>query len=282
MPPMNEQLIKRCSLAMLVSMTLALAMGLQVWGPIQLQAELHRYADQRSWHGLPQALNALSNFPLLLASAWGWRSTAASRWPAHLRAAWRGFHGFMLLSSVLGLAYHLRPNDGLFVATHLAVVGAFGLLTCALLAERLGSAFASRTVRLLVPGVATALGVGLLIGERFSGSIDMRPVMLLEVVPMLLLPSGLLQLPGAQTRALDWFVLLAGYGMSEVFALFDAPIFRATGWISGHTLMHLSLAFAAGWMAYRAAAAAGAGVEGAGAGSSQRSTSLNTSVADAM
>ena len=34
--PMNEPLLKRFALAMLVAMTVALAMGLQAWGPMQL------------------------------------------------------------------------------------------------------------------------------------------------------------------------------------------------------------------------------------------------------
>ena len=279
---MNELLLKRCALAMLVAMTFALAMGLQAWGPMQLSPAMHQFADERSWLGLPHAFNTLASLPLLVMGAWGWRATAASRWPTPLRAAWRGFHAFMMLSALIAAAYHLSPSHALFTLAHTSTVCAVVLLTCALLGERVAPRFVSPAVRSCACIAVAAVGLALWLGERVVGSIDVRPLMLLEVVPLLLIPAGVLHLPGAQTRPLDWLMLLSAYGASKLFELGDAAIFNATGWISGHSLMHLALAFATGWMAHRAGMATGAADDSPATASSQRETSLNTSSLDAM
>ena len=279
---MNEQLLKRFALAMLGAMTVALAMGLQAWGPMQLSPAMHRFADERSWLGLPHAFNTLASLPLLVMGAWGWRATGASRWPAPLRAAWRGFHAFMVPSALLSAAYHLTPNNTLFTLARTGTVCAVALLTCALLGERVAPRFVSPAVRTGACVAVGAVGIALWLGERVVGSIDVRPLMLLEVVPLLLIPAGVVHLPGAQTRPLDWMMLLSSYAASKLFELGDAAIFNATGWISGHSLMHLALAFATGWMAHRAGMVAGAAEDSPSTASSQRETSLNTSSLDAM
>ena len=101
----------------------------------------------------------------------------------------------------------------------------------------------------------------------------MRPLMLLEVMPVLLIPAGALWLPGEHTRASDWIIMLVAYGVAKGFDAADAAVLSVTGWISGHGLMHLSLAAVAGWLAY-CAASARAGTE---APDTRRHTSLNTS-----
>ena len=95
---------------------------------------------------------------------------------------------------------------------------------------------------------------------------------------MLLIPTAVLRVPSTQTRNSDWLIALGLYAVSKLLELADAPIFNATGWVSGHTLMHLGCATVVGWMAYRAAAAraGGSAVDVSADALSQRQTSLNT------
>ena len=279
---MNELLVKRCALATLASMVLALVVGLAAWGPIPLAHEAHLYADARPWLVVPNAFNVLVNVPLFVAGAWGWHATGAAMWPTRLRASWRGFHALVMLLALAAAAYHAAPSNTLFACAHAILAGVVSMLTCALLAERVDPRFASTATLGCVCAGATAMGLALLWGERAAGAIDMRPVLLMEMLPLLLIPAGVLNLPGAQTRPTDWMVMLSSYGVAKVFELADGPIFPASGWISGHSLMHLSLAVTAGWMAYRASMAPVESDAPLADAASQRSSSLNTTSADAM
>ena len=72
--------------------------------------------------------------------------------------------------------------------------------------------------------------------------------------------------------------MLTLYALAKLLETGDAFVLQASGWVSGHTLMHLALSAAVGWMGYCAVlartATAGAGEESGP--SSHRDTSLNT------
>ena len=108
---------------------------------------------------------------------------------------------------------------------------------------------------------ATAVGTG-----HFDGDgADLRAVLLLQALPVLLIPAGAAWLEGRYTQTRDWLLVLAAYAVAKLLDLADAPLLNATGWLSGHTAMHLALAGVAIWMAYLASA------------SRRRHTSRNTS-----
>jgi hypothetical protein len=269
----TEQLGRRCSLAILAALTLATVVGLLAWGAVPLDTSQHQYADQRRWFGLPNALNVLANLPLLLAGVWGWHASRSSSWPAALREPWQAFHLCVAGGSLVAAAYHAVPNDIGFLLAQLAMSAAFVMLTVGMLAERVSARFGSRTglaaAAALLVVTATAVGFG--VGA--TGSTDLRPFLLLQLLPVLLIPAGALSLPGRYTRSADWMIMLAVYALAKAFELADAAIFMSTGWISGHALMHLSLACVAARLAYCAANAPA--VETAD-GPTQRQTSLNT------
>jgi hypothetical protein len=112
-----------------------------------------------------------------------------------------------------------------------------------------------------------------LLGAAWGRGVDMRPLLLLEVLPVLLIPAGALWLPGAHTRTSDWIIALVAYGVAKAFDAADAAVLSVTGWISWHGLMHLTLAAVAAWLAY----CAGNARAGAETPDTRRHTSLNTS-----
>jgi hypothetical protein len=263
---------------MLASMTLAVAMGLLAWGPVELTGHAHRYADNRSWFGLAGAANVWVNAVMFAAGAWGWHATRGSGWPVHLRTPWQLFQLFAMLSAAAAALYHARPNDTLFVLTHVATASGFVLLTLGLLAERVHSRFGSLKICLAVLLGIALTGAIMLFAKARGGSLDMRPLLLLEIIPVLVIPAGALSLPGRSTTVFDWIVVLTLYAFAKLFEIGDALVLEASGWVSGHTLMHLALSAVVGWMAYCAVlartAASSAGEE-AGV-TSHRDTSLNT------
>jgi hypothetical protein len=278
---MSDALGKRCTLAMLASLTLAALMGLVAWGPVPLQPSTHTYADARSWRGLNNVFNVLVNLPLLAIGAWGWSATRMSRWPGHLRRPWRSFHLCVMLSAAMAAAYHAHPGDMLFLLSHIGMAWGMLMLSCGLLAERVDSRIGGVAACSVVGLLVAAVGGVPLLGASLTSAADLRGLLLLEIVPVLLLLTGVLSLPGVHTRRLDWMVVLSAYALSKLLDVGDAAIFDTTGWIGGHALMHLSLAFVAGWMAYRASMATDDASTDDDAsplsGTSQRQTSLNTS-----
>jgi len=275
-----EQLGRRCALILLVSMTLAAMMGLLAWGPIPLSAQVHRYADQRSLLGVPGAANLWVNLVMFAAGAWGWRATRASRWPAQLRTPWQLFHLCAMLSALASGLYHSRTGDALIVLAHVFTAAGFMMLTLGMLAERVHSRFGSLVTCVFVLFGVAMTGLVALFGPSGQNGLDMRPMLLLEVIPVLVIPAGALSLPGRFTQAFDWVVVLTLYALAKLLESSDALVLEMSGWISGHTLMHLVLTTAVGRMAYCAALArAGVAIAASPAESedrTQRDTSLNT------
>lgn len=270
---MSEPLGARCALTLLAALAAATVAGLIGWGPVLLVPAAHAYADTRDWGGLHNAANVLASLPLLAAAIWGIVATRASGWSSELRRSWTVFHACAGAAAAVAAAYHAAPGDASFVLAHSLSAAGFLFLGQGLLAERVHPGFGS-TRALAGTGLLASLACGLVIGGAALGhGIDMRPLVLLEVMPVLLIPAGALWLPGTHTRASDWIIMLSAYGLAKVFDAADASVLSVTGWISGHGLMHLCLAAAAGWLAYCAATAR----SGDEAADSSRLTSLNTS-----
>ncbi|MBC7956007.1 MAG: hypothetical protein H7Y33_09085 [Cytophagales bacterium] len=254
-------------------MTLAIAMGLLAWGPVLLHPGAHHHADTRSLAGVANGINVAFCLPMLLAGMWGWRALGRSTWPAALQTPWRWCFVCVAASAGLAAAYHLAPGNAGYLAAQATAAGAFTLLLCGFLAERVDPRFGSRTAcaaALSVAGMAAGLAA-------LSTSTDVRPLLLLQLMPVLLIPAGALSLPGRQTHKADWLLILGLYALARVSDMGDAAVLRFTGGaVSGHALMHLSLAGVAAWLAYRVSAAASPEATES-AGLAQATTSLSTS-----
>jgi hypothetical protein len=270
---MSEPLGRRCALALLVAMTLAVLTGLLAFGPITLTNTARAYADSRTRIGLPNAVNVLSSLPLVFVAAWGWRATRRSRWPVGLQRAWSTFHTFAMAIGVLSAIYHVAPSDIGFLLAHVAAGGAFVFLTLGVLAERVHAGFASPRGLAAAAGIVMLTALPVARAALLGGPIDLRTFLLPEMLPVLLIPTGALSLPGAHTRSADWIGMLLAYAVGILCDRADAAVLAATGWISGHALMHLGFAAVAGWLAYCAARASASKA----GDSTLRQTSLKTS-----
>jgi hypothetical protein len=245
--------------------------------PLLIDAASHRYADTRAWLGIPNASNVLVNVPLFWLAVWGWCATRAAAWPQSLRVPWQWFHFGAMVSALTSAMYHAVPSDALFVISHIGQTSGFMLLAVGVLAERVDRRFGSAAVCVGVAAMIS-LTVAMMLGGNPHAAIDLRPLMLLEAIPLLLIVAVTLRRPGTFTRSSTWILMLVLYAAAKLFEASDAMIFRASGVISGHSLMHLSLAMAVGCMAYFASMSGSrsAATDSGIAGASQRPTSLNT------
>ena len=236
----------RAAWLLVIAAALALALGLH--GPIPQWAGYHAFADARSWFGLPNAANVLSNLPFALIGLWGLRAHARSRSAAVNRRAWWCFSAALVCTAAGSALYHWAPGNALLVCDRLPIAWACAALTCALLSERVDARWAA------APVLASAFVVGSVavawwwIGER-QGPGDLRAYLYVQFLPMLLVPAALwLKLPTLDEHALrntTWWAALGLYAAAKLMELGDSAVFDALGVTSGHTLKHLLAAAAA-------------------------------------
>ena len=239
--------VRRAESALLLALLLfaLLACALPAAG---LPHGYHHFADQRTWRGLPYAMDVLSNLPFALMGAWGGLQllrVGQGRIGAVQRALAALFFVGLLSTAACSSAYHWAPHDaGLCVdrlGMSLAFAGLLGLAVADRISDRAGVATAV-VVALAAP--ATAL-VAL-------WAANMTPWAVLQGAGLLLL--AVLAARPKVRGALGFSIaaVIACYALAKGLEVADHALFDLThGVLSGHTAKHLVAAFAA-WPVVRA------------------------------
>lgn len=193
--------------------------------------DFHRYADTRTWLGIPNAGDVLSNLAFVLVAASGLRRTYVPM----------GFAVCIGIAAIGGgsALYHVAPSDTLLAFDWAPIVVTLAALTAAVVEDRGG------------PGRATfVVGVGLAIGSvawwLASGGTqggNMAPYVAVQGAGIVLPLAIATILPG-QIR-IGWLVAgTLGFALARTFAAYDRVLLDAIG-ISGHSLKHVAAAQAA-------------------------------------
>jgi hypothetical protein len=231
-----------------VLLLLALAAGVLVLmqGPIAQPDSYHLFADRRSLGGLPNFMNVLSNLGFVVVGAAG--LVALLRVPdppgglPPLRPAYLSFFAGALLIGFGSGWYHLAPDNASLVWDRLPMTLSFMALVAIVVGEHIDARLGRW---LLLPLLALGIASVLLwwAGER-DGQGDLRAYVLVQFLPMLLLPAILLMYRSAFATAAPLWWLIGLYALAKVAELADEALFALGGVISGHTLKHLVAAAA--------------------------------------
>ena len=221
-----------------------LALLLLAWlaPPLAQPVHYHQFADQRSWLGLPFAMDVLSNLPFAgfgLAGLLCLRRLSATQLGAAQRSLATLFFGGLVLTAVCSAWYHWQPDDAGLAVDRIGMAVAFAGL--------LGLAVAGRmSVR---AGVLTAVAV-LLLGPfsvgvwAVSGNVLPWGVLQFGSLALLLVLAWLKPLPGA--LAVRWGVVILIYAVAKVLEQMDHAVFALAGQVvSGHSLKHVVAALVA-------------------------------------
>jgi hypothetical protein len=231
-------------------MTAAVAVAGLLLPPIPQPQSYHVFADRRSFLGIPNFGDVVSNLPFAVVGVWGLVFLTRSHPEQFIdrRETWLYtiiFAG-VLLTAFGSSYYHLHPDNATLVWDRLPMTIVFMSLVSATIAERIGMRFGLWLLPvLLLIGLGSALQWYL---SELHGAGDLRFYAAVQAYSVLFLLIALL-LPPRYTRGSDLAIVAGFYGLAKVLEILDKPIFELTRHtISGHTLKHLAAATAAYWI----------------------------------
>ena len=196
----------------------------------------HVFADRRTILGVPNFGDVASNVVFLIMGVIGLVVVARlgesrfvdarERWP------WLALFAGVALVAFGSAYYHLAPDGGRLVWDRLPITIVFMAFFAAVVAERVSVALGVWALAVLLPlGAITVL--------YWSATGDLRPYMLVQLAPMLLVPLLVLGYPARYTRGRDVLIVLAFYLLAKVAEYLDRQILAAGGILSGHALKHI-------------------------------------------
>jgi ceramidase len=236
---------------LLITLTVVAVAAVLSIGTIPQAQAYHHFCDQRTFWGIPNFANVVSNLSFCVVGAVG------LYWVRHSIAA-RGLKViyYVVFTGVfftgLGSAYyHLRPEDATLVYDRLPITIVFMGMAAAAMEEGIGSGVGAVALWPLV-------GFGLVSVwwwqfTETTGPGDLRLYVLAQYYPLLFIPTVLLLFNGPRVRR-GWGPLLfcfGCYGLAKLAETVDCSIYSFLGGLSGHTVKHLLAATATGSLVVR-------------------------------
>lgn len=216
-------------LAILVLMAGSLAVLLLLPRILQNQS-YHGFADARSFLGVPNFWNVVSNIPFMVVGVVG---LARCRHDVTTTIVFGG----IFLTGFGSAYYHWSPDDDTLFWDRLPMALAFMALLAGAIVERVNA-----KVGALLLWPLLAMGVLSLLVWRWSG--DLRLYGWVQFFPVVTLPAMFLLLPPKYTGTSYWVVAAILYLLAKLFEYFDGQIYSIGYVVSSHTLKHLAAAAA--------------------------------------
>jgi len=231
---------------LLVSLLICAITGIIFVPAIPQNETYHNFADKRVILEVANFMDVISNVPFVIVGIIGITFCAKKLFKKEERTIFLCYFVFfcgVFLTGFGSAFYHLSPTTSSLVWDRLPMTIAFTSLFSAIVSERINKKLG---FGLLFP----LLGVGVCsiaywyVSECY-GAGDLRFYALVQFVPLTFIPIIIMLFPSKYTRGKDLLLAVGFYGLSKIFETLDKQIFELLGGIvSGHTLKHLSAAFA--------------------------------------
>lgn len=211
--------------------------------PFAQPVSYHDFADQRTCWGLPNCLHTVSNALFVLAGAAGLLVLHRANGQGAFRDSREAkpYRLYFVATVLLGFGsgyYHLAPGNERLLWDRLAMMLAFMAWFAAIVTERVSPRLGLRLLPLLA-----AVGLGSTVYWGWSetrGMGDLRPYLLMQLVPMLLIPLLLWLYPPRYSGDRAILAVIGLYLLALLGDLGDRPVFALTGGlVSGHTIKHV-------------------------------------------
>jgi hypothetical protein len=205
----------------------------------------HQLADTRMLIGVPNFWNVASNIPFLIVGGAGVYYCGSGDRPgmlAELRLAYVIFFTGIILTGIGSAYYHYAPGNDRLLWDRLPMTIGFMALFAVIIGEHISGRIANAMLApLLVIGAASVVYWGV---TETHGIGDLRPYVIVQFLPLLLIPLILLMYR-SRFEGVDflWFVIVL-YALSKLFEYFDTSVFELGELISGHSVKHVVAALA--------------------------------------
>jgi len=231
---------KKIGLGLVMLITLGAVVVLLNHGPIPQPLSYHGFADRSVIWGIPHFFDVLSNIPFVLVGLLGLYKTSRKdgiNIITENRVSYKVFFIGVALVGVGSGYYHLSPSNATLVWDRIPMTIAFMALCSIVIGEftsiRLGKI-------LLVPLVLSGiLSVLYWHWTEAAGQGDLRPYIIVQFLPMLVIPVILVCFNSEFTKVSGYWLLFSAYVIAKLFEHFDREMHGATSFVSGHSLKHV-------------------------------------------
>lgn len=226
---------------LLVLVSLAAIVALSMSGPIPQDPAYHRFADVRAFAGMPNFCNVVSNLAFIAIGVFGlWRTPRLAA--AQMRSAYRVLCAAVILVGFGSAYYHHAPGNATLLWDRLPMTVAFMALLTLLLEERVLDRHQPGLLWVLASaGAGSAVYWAL---TESLGQGDLRPYILVQFLPMVLIPLIVGLFPRGRSSNRYLFAALGLYGLAKLLETFDTRILELGSLVSGHSLKHVAAAAA--------------------------------------
>jgi len=222
-------------IAVLVLISASAAIGMLFVDPIPQDPAYHLFADTRTFAGIANGWNVLSNLPFVFVGLYGlWRYRSLSEAKSE--------HGYLALclgALLIGAGsswYHLAPDTGTLLWDRLPMTIAFMATLSLLLDERVVPASNRSTLwPLLIAGAAAALYWA---WTESIGHGDLRPYAVIQFLPLALIPLILVFFKSGYLSNAWLGSALALYVVAKSFEFLDRQVYEIAT-LGGHSLKHV-------------------------------------------
>ncbi len=232
--------IKTANLLLCAIIFLSIAIMLFI-NPIPQDPHYHQFSDQRTICNIDHFWNVMSNLSFLLVGIYGlWRLPSINI--INIKAAYCVFCLGVILVCMGSGYYHYFPDNHTLFWDRLPMTIAFMAFFSLLLHERvLANTKTFTLIPLLLLGAASVLYWD---WTESQGQGDLRFYVLVQFLTVLLIPLILWLYPAHYFRGRLLIMAFVFYVLAKFLEHFDHSIYQSLGFISGHSLKHLSAAIA--------------------------------------
>ena len=225
---------------LIIVIPLVAIVGLLFQSPIVQDLSYHVFADRNELWKIPNGWNTLSNFPFLIVGLMAIYQLLVKK-NLHildeLKLAYLLlFCGVTMVALGSGY-YHWSPDNTSLVWDRLPMTIAFMALFSIVIAEFISIRFAKFMLWPFVAAGITSVMVWYF-GEA-QGEGDLRLYVLVQFLPILIMPVIFIFFEPRFTCAAGYWWLLVTYLMAKLFEHYDGEILELTGLVSGHSIKHV-------------------------------------------
>lgn len=207
-------------------------------GHSHVHAHGHAFIDARSFFGIPNCWDVLTNIPFLFAGAWGLFLLRRRTLPNATHRAAQVFFIGLILTCFGSSLYHWAPSDFGLMMDRLGMAVAFAGVISFAAASRLGESVAEQATPVLLVLAPLAAVAAYSLHNVLPWAVVQFGGMLVIV--------WLATLPQREGQPLNLWALIAWYALAKWLEAQDEAVFHlAQGIVSGHSLKHLAACMAA-------------------------------------